>query len=251
MSTIKRGEGSRDYSAGLDRGVLYPSVGPGVAWNGLVSITESSDDIRNLQVYVDGQKVNQQSSSGAFSADLTAYTYPTEFYDYSGVKALSRTRSRDEFGLTWRVMIGSEGDYEIHLVYLARATPQQIAHKSLDTGAEAETMAWSLTTRPIFFDDKQISHLIMRSTDFRPGALAEIEEGLYGGYLTDSKILQPQEILDIIEKYAIFKVTDNGDGTVTISGPDDAVFSLDATTWRLDWPSVIQISGDTYRLSSL
>lgn len=251
MSSIKWGEGSRDYGAGLDRGVLYPSVGPGVAWNGLISVVESTDDVREFEVYVDGQKVNQGSSSGAFSAELNAYTYPTEFYDYSGVDALNRTRSKEEFGLSYRVPIGSGGAYEIHLVYLARATPTESSHKSIDAGSEAETMAWSLTTRPIFYDDKAISHLIMRSIDFRPGALAAIEAGLYGAFGSDPHILQPQEILDIIEQYAIFKVTDNGDGTATISGPDEAVYALDATTWRLDWPSVVQIDGETYRLSSL
>lgn len=245
------GEGSRSYNAGLDRGVLYPSVEPGVAWAGLISLEESSEDVQEFDVYVDGQKANRGKSSGAFSANLTAYTYPTEFGDYSGAYRLGRNRNNSEFGLSWRVMVGPGDDYEIHLLYSAKASPTGLTHKTFGGSSDAETMSWSISTRPIIFNSMSISHLIIGSYDLRPGALAELEETLYGGFITDPRLPDIQDILDIVEKHAIFKVTDNGDGTATISGPDDAVYALDATTWRLDWSSVVQIVGETYRLSSL
>ena len=33
--------GERFYEVGIDRGVFYPTVGNGVAWNGLVSVNET------------------------------------------------------------------------------------------------------------------------------------------------------------------------------------------------------------------
>lgn len=37
------GNGQRYFETGIDRGVLYPRVGPGVPWNGLTGISEKPD----------------------------------------------------------------------------------------------------------------------------------------------------------------------------------------------------------------
>jgi hypothetical protein len=66
-----------------------------------------------------------------------------------------------------------------------------------------------------------------------------------------ARLPDPQEIFDIFEANSILRVVDNGDGTFTVTGPDDAITMLDDTTFEIDWPSVVVIDSNTYEISSL
>ncbi len=45
---------NRYFQHGIDRGVLYPSVGAGVVWNGITGFDEASDSSTSIY-YIDGR----------------------------------------------------------------------------------------------------------------------------------------------------------------------------------------------------
>lgn len=246
--------GDRIYASGVDRGVFYPSVGPGVAWNGLTSIKEAEDANNQSLVYIDGQARISQIELGFFTATLEAYTYPDEFLPYDGYGTpIFSSQPRKTFGLSYRNMLG-ESAYRIHMVYNCLAKPSSRSNDTLDTSVNLTTFSWDISTTPVPMPyDRPASHLYVDSDKVDPDILQQIEDILYG--VDDGQepgLPSIQDIYDLFEPAAIFKVTDNGDGTATVAGPDGWVDQdiSDPTKWTLTSPSVKSVAENTYFVTS-
>jgi hypothetical protein len=87
--------------------------------------------------------------------------------------------------------------------------------------------------------------------DVQPGALADLEALIYGDDDNDPVLPSPTEVLEIFESHTTLRITDNGDGSWTATGPDSAIVMLDATTFQITWPSAIFIDATSYKISSL
>jgi hypothetical protein len=74
------------YEAGVSHGVFYPSVGPGVVWNGILSIDEDVEGGDTTKHYLDGVAFLTRVEAREFKAKLTALSAPKEFEPYSGQK---------------------------------------------------------------------------------------------------------------------------------------------------------------------
>jgi len=81
--------------------------------------------------------------------------------------------------------------------------------------------------------------------------LADLEDVLYGNASEPPRLPTPQEVWEIVEQASLLLVVDHGDGTFSVIGPDSAITMLDATTFQIDWPSVIILNPDEYQISSL
>lgn len=232
---------ARDYEAGVDRGVFYPLNGPGQVWNGLVSVEESPSEADDRPRYLDGKRIGNRRRLGEFSATVSAFTYPTSFSP--GLIAPIR---RTHFGLSYRTQ--SRNGYKIHLVYNAIASPSDSNYVFDDTSP----FQWLLTTRGELGPDGMIvSHFIIDTEIAYPEVVELFEKVLYGDEENDSRLPTPIEVFNIFEANARFRVIDNGDGTWTAIGPDDAITVNPDGTFEITWPSAVMISGDTYRLQSL
>lgn len=235
----------RHYEAGVDRGVYYPPNGQGEAWNGLVSVEESPSESSEAR-YLDGIRIKSKKILGAFEATIEAFTYPPSFDEHLGLSGgLISRRRQGVFDFSYRVM--TDNGYKIHLVYNATANPTSKSYQFNDVS----TFSWTVTTKPLYIADAAPSaHLIIDASDAYSTTLEQIENELYGSDSGDARMPRPDEILAIFDANAILKVTDNGDGTFTVDGPDSAISMLDSTTFQIDWPSAVYISGDTYTISS-
>lgn len=188
----------RRVEFGVDRGVLYPWDGPGVAWNGLVSVTEKVN--RTVEpVYFDGVKVNDIVAYEDTSATLSAYTYPDEFAAYDGVQEIEGTglfvysQLIPKFHLSYRTLIGTGVDmdygYKIHLWYNLTASPSTAKRQTLDDDVDPSTFEWTLTSVPIDLGNMMpASHVVIDSTKADPYILADIELSLYGSEDSDPRI---------------------------------------------------------------
>jgi len=230
-----------NYEHGVDQGVLYIPGKPGEPWNGLTSIDENSTDVDDLVRYIDGVKTHYRRRVNSFSGTIEAYTYPDSFYD----NILTQKRA-PSFGLSYRVM--NEDNYKIHLVYNISISPPGISRKQF----ESDTFKWDFTTKPVVIPGAKMSaHLIIDSSKAYPWTVKDLEDILYGSDSQSSQLPSPQEVLDIFEINSILRVIDNGDGTATISGPDEVIQMINTTTYKISWPSVVQIDPVTYTISSL
>jgi len=249
--------GDRHYEAGVDRGVFYPSMGPGVSWNGLVSVKEDVDENGQSVMYFDGERYLTRLDFTTFSASLGAITYPVEFESYDGYSHEGfSAQSRKTFGFSYRTLIGNPLEdlnfgYKIHIVYNALANPTQRENKSLSVDVNADMFEWNISTTPIaILDLRPSSHIILDSRMVLATSLSEIEDELYGTDITTPRLPSITEIMSIFEANAMYKIIDNGDGTWTAIGPDEAFNFIDSTTTDLTWPAINWVSPDSYQISS-
>jgi hypothetical protein len=257
--------GERYFEAGVDRGVLYLPGEEGVAWNGLISVSESPSGGEAEPYYLDGVKYANRASTEEFAASIEAYTYPDEFAVCDGTASLEQEtrglfatqQKRKPFGLSYRTRVGNDGDstdhaYKIHIVYNAMANPSERNYQTLSDEAEAMPFSWDITATPMPIPGLYYSaHLMVDSRNAYPWAIAAIEKVLYGSEDTPPTLPTPQELIDLFVENALLKITDNGDGTWTADGPSEILTMLSATEFQISWPSANYIDSSSYTISSL
>ena len=101
-----------------------PKNSPGVAWDGLVSVTQKSDDSPST-VYIDGQLVRTSLTPSYFSGTIEAFTYPDEFEQHIGIVNGMTGQPKAPFGFCYR------NNNEIHLVYSALAAPSNDQYETV------------------------------------------------------------------------------------------------------------------------
>jgi len=229
-----------EFKAGLSRGVFYPTAGPGVAWNGLISVEEDNSDLTSTIFYVDGRKVHNVGKLGWFSGTISAYHTPEKF-----MQDVVLNRRKPTFGMSYRVETDSSA--QIHLVYNVMLTPGEQTRQYTD----ATQLSWDFTTKPFTVPYAASSaHLIIDVGEVYSSVLSEIEDIIYGSDALSPSLPSPEEVCAIFEKAALLAVTDHGDGTFTVIGPDSAIQMLDATTFEITWPSAVMVDDTSYRIST-
>ena len=107
--------GERLYETGVQNGVLYPRNAAGlypkgVAWNGLISVTESPTGAESNKVYADNITYLNLISAEEFGATLRLILTPDEFAacDGSGELAVGVFvgPANDVFGLAYKSFVG-------------------------------------------------------------------------------------------------------------------------------------------------
>lgn len=220
--------GSRRFETGVDRGVLYPSIGgslsrpvygDGVAWNGLTKVTERPTGVSASAYYVDGIKYRNDLTSEDFDLGIQAYTYPDEFALCDGT-ALSKNglsfeqQPRKPFALAYRTRIGNDirgaaRGYRLHIIYNVLALPTDRAYDTMSRSPSALSFAWSGVTTPILVPgQKPTSHIIIDSTKTLPSMMTMVEDILYGTPDAEPRLPTIQELVTIFNT-AMFHIVEN------------------------------------------
>lgn len=251
--------GSRVFEAGVDRGVLYVDGQPGVPWTGLTAVEMNASGGGVKSYYLDGNKYLMASAAEEFGCSIKAFTYPPEFAKCDGTSnprpGLGLTQQRRKsFGFSYRTKIGSDlnGDlgYKIHIVYNALAEPADRSYQTLSEDIDPMEFEWSVVTRPpVLPGYKRTSHIEIDSRTTDENVLKLVEDALYGTNEDMARLPSFEEIVAMYDAYFVFVVTDNGDGTFTISGPDDAIQPLSDIFLQFDWPTVVPVDPNTYTIS--
>lgn len=200
--------GERYYETGVSKGVLYPyannAYAKGVAWNGLINVSESPEGAEATPLYADNIKYLNLMSAEEFKATIEAYTYPDEFAACNGEASLKEgvsigQQKRSQFGLSYQTKIGNDVDselgYKIHLVYGALAAPSEKAYATVNDSPEAITFSWEISTTPVEVPGfKPTASLVIDSTKVDPIKLAEFEKKLYGDETNEAMLPLPSEI---------------------------------------------------------
>ena len=208
--------GKRLYELGVDHGVLYVqdptgTYPTGVAWNGLVSVTESPSGAESNPQYADNIKYIDLISAEEFGGTIEAFTYPDEFGVCDGTASPSTglvlgQQTRKRFGMSYRTKIGNDVDqmdhgYKIHLIYGALAAPSEKAYASINDSPEAITFSWEFSTIPVALTTgtyKPVASLTIDSTKVNPAKLALLEDELYGDATNPANLPLPDEIITML-----------------------------------------------------
>lgn len=207
--------GERFYETGVDRGVLYIADSSGVydagyAWNGLVSVTESPSGAESTAQFADNIKYLNLVSAEEFSATIEAFTYPEEFGQCDGSASpqegiLIGQQQRKMFGLCYRTLVGNDVDgqeygYKLHLIYGAQAAPTEKAYSTVNDSPEPITFSWEISTTPMTVTGyKPTSVITIDSAKVDAGALADLEELLYGTSGAVASLPTPSEVIALFD----------------------------------------------------
>jgi hypothetical protein len=202
----------KTYEYGVDKGVLYVSGQPGVAWNGLISVAENSDGGDVTSFYVDGVKYLAHSTTETFDATIEAYTYPDEFNVCDGSSSLGNgliatQQRRVRFGLAYRTWIANAASstplgYKIHIVHNALVAPSTRTNSTVKDVVDPLNFSWSITTRAdVVRGYKPTSHFIIDSRHVPAPLLATIEGILYGTLSTAPRIPSAGELIYLFTSY--------------------------------------------------
>ena len=187
--------GERRYETGVDRGVLYPAVNgtypEGVAWDGLIGVSESPSGAEPTALWADNMKYLSIMSAEEFGLTIEAYMYPEEFGACDGSAEIATgvtlgQQKRAKFGFSYRTLVGNDTNdteygYKIHLVYGCLASPSERSHQTVNESPEAETMSWEVSTTPVAVEGfKPVAHIVIDSTKANAEELAALEAKLYG-----------------------------------------------------------------------
>lgn len=254
--------GSHFYELGVDRGVLYLSDGTGVPWNGLISVSESSSGSEGSPIYFDGVKYADSVYTGDYSASLKAYTYPDEFLEFEGVLEVGNglfvtNQVQERFSLSYRSKIGNDTDdenygYKIHILYNLTAVPQQKNYETISGDKSVMEFEWNVTGVPGEVPGfKPTVHLIFDTRRMSPLLVADIEATLYGTPITDPTLPPISTLTSFSDQWVIIRITDNFDGTWTVTAPDSYITMLDSTTFQINQANAIFLDVNTYSITDL
>lgn len=194
--------GEKLYETGVDHGVLYPMVSGaypnGVAWNGLISVSENPSGAEDNALYADNMKYLNLKSAEEFGVTIECYTYPKEFKSCNGEADLAKgvtlgQQRRKPFGFSYRTKKGNDVEnedfgYIIHLVYGCSASPSEKGYETINDSPDAITFSYEVTTTPVVIDGKDadgkpfkpVSLITIDSTEMEPEKLTLLEDILYG-----------------------------------------------------------------------
>ena len=222
------GNGKREYTTGVDRGVVYikDTTGKypkGEGWNGLTKVSESPEGAAITAKYANNNKYGNMVSQETYKGTIEAFMYPDVWEEADGSRTIVtgvaiQQQRRKTFGLTWRTLKGNdtEGEdygYIIHIAYEGIASPSSREHVTVNDSPEMNSLSWEFNTTalPISALDsegkpfKPTSKVTIDSTKVDAVKLAALEVILYGkdagggsGTGVDPRLPLPTELFTIL-----------------------------------------------------
>jgi hypothetical protein len=210
MSKLAWGDiGERIFEIGLDRGVLYVPGEIGVAWMGLIAVTEEITGGEPRPYYIDGEKYLNLLTAEEFEATIESFGCPDGFGVCDGnvrihTGLIATQQARQTFGLSYRTLIGNDVQgsnfaYKIHLVYNALAAPTERENTTLGDSADPTTYSWSITTKaPAITGYRRTAHLVVDTRLYGASVISDVEDLLYGTHSTDPILPDPDDLVAVL-----------------------------------------------------
>lgn len=253
--------GTRFFEAGVDCGVLYPKVGPGVPWNGLVSVTNKSSAGERTAHHIDGVKYAEEISSAPFGVTINALNYPAEFNPCLGIAHIAKGlhvdgQPKESFGFAYRTKIGNDVEgldhaYKTHLIYNAVAAASAKSYSS-DSAPSPVAFSWPVATTPIAVPGwRPFAHISIASNRVDERLLRIFEDVLYGSDETEPRLPDPTEVLDIFSTISSWSVVDNGDGTARVTGSNLILRNVSPIGFDISTAMITPVSDGVFSIESL
>lgn len=205
MTVLAWSHSNPRYELGIDRGVLYPAGSAGVAWNGLISVSEDPVGGERNEYYRDGDKFTETVNSSIYSATIKAFTAPKELGPCVGERDLVTGftitgQPKIMFGLSYRTRVGANF-YKLHLVYNISARNSARAHKTAGGSSEAPSeFEWKVDAVPFLASGfAPTAHLVIDSSRASADDLAAIENLLYGNFSADPTLPDPATVIALFK----------------------------------------------------
>lgn len=217
--------GERIFETGVSNGVLYPLKKSGVPWNGLVNVSKNSADGSSTPVYMDGIRIENSFSNDEYSGTIQAYTYPDEFALVSGESTSGHglfygQQEREEFGLTYKTLVGNDVEFEefgykLHILYNVKAKPSSKEYATISNSASPTTFSWDISVRPNYISGKKpTADLVIDSRTTDSSLLKTLEDILYGTASTPPRLPSIEELVTLFSDWPYLEIMVNKDSGI-------------------------------------
>jgi hypothetical protein len=257
--------GDRTFEAGVDKGVLWlPQLNyVGIPWNGLISVSDTTEEYTTQNLYFDGERYMGAQRLGAFSGSITAITYPDAFEEvvktgdlFDGLQA--NNQAGKPFHMSYRTLLGNDTigtdlGYRIHLLYNLVATEDDSSWETMAEATSVSTFSWNVSSVPVDLKElgfSQTAHVIIDSRYSSQEWLAHIEDILYGTVSTSSHIPDLPDLITDAISFGRMIIVDHGDGTWSAIGPDARINMISSTEFELLDMKSIELTVDSFMVSS-
>lgn len=250
----------RSFEGGVSQGVIFTKDGNAFPWNGLVRVEQSKHAGDVTKYYIDGFNHYTGVTNEGFDGTIEAFTYPDILSQLTGSAYLQKGLIFDNqrpkpFNLVYKTYkwSGENGlieSYKLHILYNVIATVDDRTYKTIDGSSDADTFSWSIMAMPTSVPGYMpISHISIDSLLAKPFLMSAVEDILYGTDDRDPMLPSLTDLKELFDTWVTLTVTDNGDGTFTVSGPDEIVYMTSDTEFTIDWDSAFYINDDTYTVT--
>lgn len=190
--------GERTYETGTAKGVLFRQddtgkYEEGVAWNGLIGVSNSNDGAEPTDLYADNIKYLSLTSAENKKGTIEAYTYPEEFESCDGSEAVNPgvyvgQQARTPFALVYSTIVGNDtkgnayGE-KMHFIYNAKVSPSERAYETVNEDPDAITFSWEYTTTPVDLSDIDLdasAGVTVSKTEVGDVIWKKIQDKVYG-----------------------------------------------------------------------
>jgi len=205
------GPGQRKFETGVDHGILFPSGGDGVAWNGLTTVTETPAGADNTKTYADNIVYGAIRAAETFGGTVEAYMCPKEFLECDGFVIVNGVavgqQPRKPFDLYYRTKVGTDlepdAGFKHHFGYGLTTAPSEKAYATVNDSPEMTSLSWEFESTPVAFQEEDFadlrptSLLTIDSTDpgVDPDLLADLLDIVEGAVGVDPAMPTPDEVL--------------------------------------------------------
>lgn len=216
----------RYFDTGISHGVLYVmndngSYANGVAWSGLVKVSEKHSGGDAIHVYANDAPFMDIFELEEFEATLDAFTYPDEFMQCDGFYPDSNTdgfmsiglQDRKHFALCYKTIVGNDTEgvehgYKIHILYDCVAKPSEREWNTINDSNDFTTFSWDLYVYSVNYSGyKPTPIVVLDSRKTGKSIMGKIESYLYGNEVLNPTLLKPSEIKDLLGTH--YLVTEN------------------------------------------
>lgn len=205
--------GEKFYEMGTKMGALYPmkedgSYENGVAWNGLIAVTESPSGAEETKLYADDIKYASLRSAEEYAYTIEAYTYPEEWEPCDGSAQVTNgvtigQQKRKGFGFSWVTTVGNDVSDEvgkkIHIAWNSTASPSEKSYASINDSPDAITFSWECSTSPVNVSGfRPTSHMEIDCSKLKAATVKAIEDKLWGTENAEATLPTPEEIITLV-----------------------------------------------------
>lgn len=213
-----------NYFVGVDKVALFvydtknKTYKTGVPVNGAKNITDKHEGGEAKEYYGDNVLLFSVPSNIKFNGSIETYGMPEEFDQCVGLGGAEGAdglvfdqQSQVPFGLVYRNNVGdkndSEASYDYHFVWMAKATPGEISHDTIEEDIDIPTLSYDYKCVPTAIktrkadgsEYKPMAHAIVHTKNLTPEKLKQLEDKVYGTESTEPTLPTPDELLELIK----------------------------------------------------
>lgn len=156
----------RQYQYGVNQGILFPSNGAGIPWNGLVKVEDKKLNLNVTSIYDDGIKYDMISDPVESGVKIDCYSYPSALdgltgYDMDPFGILYDEQELGFFSFSYRVE--TESGYKRLVYFNVMAVPSNVSNSTVERNVAPTSYSFDGECVPVQIGDRRTARLELDS----------------------------------------------------------------------------------------